>query len=383
MSARLPRLVHVSPRVQAHGGIEQLHLYHRRLPVAQEFVALVDRRPAAWEHYVNLAFTWRTTLGRMRRDFARSLARHRDSVVIYHNAWCLPLLCGGDGAARRIAFCHARPDFHARDLPGSAGLVDGTVGVTPALADAWEKLLPGLDAARTCIVPLPVERPASLVERKSDPEIVLGYCGRMVREQKRLDRLPEFLRALDATGLRYRFEALGDGPLLPALRRQLGDRVRFHGWTSKEELWRVLATWDSVVFFTENEGGPIALLEGMAAGAIPFYPAIGGSVGDVEAPRVDSLCYYPSGDLATLAANVQRIFARGLGERRRLQERAKAAVANYTVENYGATLLAHLERIAALPRVSAPGDPTRRHWSDALPLGFVTRVCPQLLWRRR
>jgi glycosyltransferase involved in cell wall biosynthesis len=360
-----------------------LHLYHRRLPVAQEFVALVDRQPAAWDHYVNLNFNWRTTLGRMRREFALALAPHAGSLVIYHNAWCLPLLHDVDGALRRIAACHARPEFHARDLPGSRGLVDGAVGITPAMQPAWSRLLPELAAERACVVPLPIEWPAALPLRNLNEEIVLGYAGRVVREDKRLDRLPDFLHALDATGLRYRFEVLGDGALLPALRAQLGSRVRFYGWTPKDEFSRVLAGWDGIVFFTELEGGPIALLEGMAAGAIPFYPAIGGSVGDVEAPRVDPLCYYPSGDLVQLAANVRDIFTRGVDERRRLRERAQATVVGYTEQNYSAGLIEHLARVAAWPRVSAEGGKRRRLWTDALPLGFVTRVWPRLLWSRR
>ena len=43
-----------------------------------------------------------------------------------------------------------------------------------------------------------------------------------VRIQKRLDRLPGLLRALDDAGVAHRFEVLGDGALRPSLERRLG-----------------------------------------------------------------------------------------------------------------------------------------------------------------
>lgn len=376
------KVVHVSPRVQAHGGIEALHALHRTLPLTQAFVALFDRRPEERAGYFNLNFTWRTTLGEMRRKFAEALAPHAGSVVVYHNAWGLPLLCPGDGAARRIAFCHAMPAFHAPDLPAGAGLIDGLLGVTPALSEAWRKWLPGIEPQRTCILPLPVSPPGEGETRRLRGEIVIGYAGRVVREHKRLDRLHDFLQALERTGVRHRFEVIGDGELRPELQRRLGARVRFHGWVPKDEFWRVLTKWDAVVFFTEVEGGPIAMLEGMAMGAIPFYPRIGGSVGDVYAPQVDPLCHYPPGDLIELAASVQRVFARTPEAIEAMRERARRLVAGHRPERYAESLIGHLQRIAALSRISrADGGASRGGWTDKLPLGFVTRAARGLLRR--
>jgi glycosyltransferase involved in cell wall biosynthesis len=375
------RVVHVSPRVQAHGGIEALLLHHRDMALPQGYVALVDRRPGEWPNYTNLNFNWRTPLGRMRRDFARALAAYPDSVVVYHNAWCLPLLHSGDRARRRVAACLASPAFHGRDLPGSDGLVDGAYGITTQFDEAWPSLLPSMPRERGVAIPLPIEPPANLVPQRAPGELVFGHCGRVVREQKRLDRLPEFLRELDATGLRYRFEVLGDGPLRPELQRVLGDQVRFHGWTDKKTFWDIIAKWDAVVFFTELEGGPIAMLEGMAAGAIPFYPQIEGSVGDVYAPRVDALCYYAPGDMKELASRVHRIFSQPEPARAPLRARAQALVANHTVADYVNSFGQFIDKVERLPRISVT-DPARPRWYDVLPLGLVTRTMPQLLWRR-
>jgi len=376
------KVVHVSPRVQARGGIEALHALNRTLPLKQVFVALFDRGSEARDDYLNLNFTWRTTLGRMRREFARALAPHAGSIVVYHNEWGLPLLCGGDGAARRLAYCLAMPAFHARDLPGSDGLVDGALGITPAMAEAWREMLPSLGAERVCVLPLPVAPPLPLQPRREcDGEVVLGYAGRVVSEHKRLDRLPEFLRALDKTGLRYRFEVLGDGSLRAKLQREVGARVRFHGWTPKDEFWRVLAGWDGIVFFTEVDGGPIAMLEAMALGVIPFFPHVEGSMGSRYAPQVDPRCLCETGNIPSLAAAVHDLLAQDQAKRAALRARARALVAGHTVEHYGRALSGLLGRVAGLPRISAAGQ-TGGHWSDGMPLGFATRFAPWLLWRQ-
>ena len=377
------KVVQVSPRVQARGGIEALHLHHRVLPLRQEFVALVDRAPEARAGYFNLNFNWRTTLGQMRREFAHALAPHAGSLVIYHNTWSLPLLHGGDGAWRRVALCHAMPAFHRPTLMPCAGLLDGVMAVTPALAAALPDMLPELRHERAVVLPLPIEPPADLPPTRSDGEIVLGYAGRLLREHKRLDRLPEFIRELAGTGLRHRFELLGDGPLRRPLERELHGRVRFHGWVPKAEFWRVLAGWDAVVFFTEVEGGPIAMLEGMAAGAIPFFPRMGGSMGDIYAPQVHPRCYYAPGDLRGLAENIRWVFTQPAADIGAWREKAQSLVSRHTVENYGATLIGFTEKIWKLSRVSKSEMPARRHWSDVLPLGLVTRTMPGLLSLRR
>lgn len=369
--------------MQAHGGIEALHAVHRALPLAQSFVALFDRTPEARPDYQNLNFNWRTTLGQMRREFAQAMRRHAGSVVIYHNGWGLPRLCGQDAALRRIIYCHADPGYLAREIRASAGRVDGALGVTPALVPAWIAALPALAETRRRILPLPVLAPAGIVRRlNSDGEIVLGYAGRIEREQKRLDRLPELLRALDATGVRYRFELLGDGSLRAQLENRFSGRVKFHGWLQGADYWRVLAGWDAMIFFSDYEGSPIAMLEAMTLGVIPFFPRIGGTMGDVYAPDVDRRCHYPAGEMAALAASIKTVFAEPEANQRALRMKAQALVANHSVARYGESLIEFLAQTRSQPRISTDDQVVRWHWSDALPLGLIARVAPHLLLRR-
>jgi hypothetical protein len=119
MSDRPPSVVHVTPHVQARGGTETLHAYHRHLPGEQVFVALFDRDPEARPGYVNLGFTWRTPLGEMRRRFARAFAPLAGRVVIYHDGWGLPFFQDLDGAGRRLVVLHSAPSINPA-RPGSA-----------------------------------------------------------------------------------------------------------------------------------------------------------------------------------------------------------------------------------------------------------------------
>ena len=142
MTTIFPRVIHVAPRVQARGGIESILALHRQLPQRQAFVALFDRNPPAEAGYVNLNLNWRTPLWEMRRRFARAMEPQAGGLVVYHNGWGMPLFHDLDGASRRLLFLHANPAYHAMDLPAFARLVDGAIGVTPALVDAWNALLP-------------------------------------------------------------------------------------------------------------------------------------------------------------------------------------------------------------------------------------------------
>jgi glycosyltransferase involved in cell wall biosynthesis len=372
------QVVHVTPRVQSRGGIETLHALHRTMPGDHAFVALFDRNPEARPGYVNLDCTWRTSLAEMRRRFARAMAPHAGRLVMYHNGWGLPLFHDLDGASRRTVMLHADPAYHAPDLPGFAGLIDGALSVAPAVAETVAAANPSWSAGRSMVCPVPIEAAPGGIRRGISPRWKLGYAGRIERAQKRLDRLPEFLRELRATGLDFQFELIGEGSFRPELQRELGSGARFHGWVSREEYWRVMATWDAVVFFSDHEGGPISLLEGMAAGALPFYPARFGSWADIYVPQVDPRFHYPPDDLKGLAQVIRETFSLPAAQVESRREAGRRLVGAHTPGAYQANCAAFLAHIAAAPRISGTKG-GRRRLTDFLPLGMVTRFAPTLL----
>lgn len=374
-------IVHIAPRVQAHGGIETVLAYNREAGAPQVFVALFDRHPEPRPDYVNLGFTWRTPLWLMRRRFRRALATYRGSFFVYHNGWGLPLFHDLDGAARRMVFLHADPAYHEADMPGFSGLLDGALGCCPGFDGFWADKLSDLPRARTDVYRMPIgpSLPPPVVERAVGRPLVLGYAGRIERAQKCLHLVPEFVNALQARGVDFRFEIIGDGSLTPWLRKRTDSRVHFHGWIpSHRDYRRTMAAWDGAVYFSDHEGGPIALLETMAEGAIPFYPARQGSWADHYVPRVDPLCHYPPGDMGAAAGAIQKIFQRPSSEISALRTKTRQLVSDHGSEHYKRSSQEFIARIAGLPRISLPRA-RRPRVADALPLGVVTRLAPWAL----
>lgn len=373
-----PMVIHVSPRVQGRGGIETLQEIHRHWPGPQLFVALFDRELEARPGYINLNFSWGMSLSRMRRKFEEALAPYRGGIVIYHNGWGLPLFHDLDGALRRLVFFHTSPDFAEMPVSALNGLVDGAIGVTPAWSGAWG-ILP---AERTAVVHAPVVPPpiSRSVVRPATKSVVLGFAGRIEREHKRLDRLPGLIRELRARGFDFRFEIAGDGTLRRELENELKGCAHFHGWASHEKLWQIMSGWDAMVFFSDREGGPIALFEGMSLGLIPFYPTSGGSWGDVHTPRVDPRCYYPHGDMAAMAAAIQEIFSRDAAQIDTLRARSIDEMSSWGRSQYDDACLGLIRRIAALPRISKTNVRGAK-LTDLLPLGIATRFARWALRR--
>ena len=79
---------------------------------------------------------------------------------------------------------------------------------------------------------------ASARVRKTGP-ILVGYSGRLVIEQKRVDRLREFCQALTARGVDFRLQITGDGPDKAALAGTLAPfPAEFLGLLKREESGR-------------------------------------------------------------------------------------------------------------------------------------------------
>jgi glycosyltransferase involved in cell wall biosynthesis len=203
--------------------------------------------------------------------------------------------------------------------------------------------------------------------------------GRLEVKEKRVDRLPELLRLAGAQGVRAEWHVLGNGPRRAWLQRAVSGLAPtvFHGWLEGDAYWRALAALDVVVSLSDSEGGPIALLEAMAAGVLPLYPRIGG-LAEEPASRVDARCLYPPGDLAAAARQLAALLA---ADRTDMRLRARAAVAAYTPLAYETAYAAAVQAALAKPRISLETSTRRAAWSDWLPLAVVRRVYETALWR--
>lgn len=109
---------------------------------------------------------------------------------------------------------------------------------------------------------------------------VLVFVARLTAI-KRPERFVEIARRLAEEHPDAVFAVVGEGELLPSLKRKAGPNVRFLGWRSDIET--VYAASDLVVLTSDNEGMPVSLIEAAMCGV----PAVASRVGSVAEVVLD------------------------------------------------------------------------------------------------
>jgi glycosyltransferase involved in cell wall biosynthesis len=107
---------------------------------------------------------------------------------------------------------------------------------------------------------------------------LVGIVGRLVPIKNHRLFL-EAARSMVNSGSSARFIIVGDGELRDFLRNLasgmgIADRIRFLGW--RKDMVPVYAGLDLLTLTSDNEGTPVALIEGMAAGVPVVATAVGG-----------------------------------------------------------------------------------------------------------
>jgi len=137
------------------------------------------------------------------------------------------------------------------------------------------------------------ERPA---RRRGEPLRVV-YMGRLVESKGILD-VVEAARILKDRGVKVMLSIAGSGPIEPGLRKlvneaRLEDRVSFVGAVfdgEKDQMWQQSDVFAFPTF--HREGLPYAILESMAAGAVPVTTPVG-AIPDVLIDKVHGLFVSP------------------------------------------------------------------------------------------
>ncbi len=175
----------------------------------------------------------------------------------------------------------------------------------------------------------PVSR-ASLGLAESDR--VLVTVGRLVA-RKGLDQLLRVVAKLADPALRL--VVVGEGPERPALVRacaELGiaERVRFTGFVSEEQKWKILSTADLYVSTTLHEGFGIVFLEALSRGLPVICYDKGGQIDFID-DAVGALV--PVNDEAAFCETVRRhLAAPDLLQRKSLAARNRAA--EFSIERF-------------------------------------------------
>lgn len=384
------RLTHFFTHFNKLGGVESVLKNHLandlQWGIASRVLAFFEPAATIEQRVTGLGLTWRDTVASTRRKFRRASDRFACDVAFYHNFWGIPFLADADLAQRRMALLHTDSPGIRLGLPAQRGLVDGVLCVNTVLRDQAIAALPSLAAERIAVAPLPIDAPKTLPHHSPlrNRPLVVGFCGRVVKEQKRVDRLIELCARLDAMGVDYQFEILGDGPERAWLEQQFATnrRVRFHGRQTGARYWEILSGWDAIVFTSDYEGLPIALLEALSRGVIPVHPRIQ-SGGDDYTARVDRTLVYGAGDVQQAARLLSRLGEMGEEHIASLREKCRNLAAPHLGDGYLDSFAEFIRQISQQPKITPDTYPPRHfYWSDYCPFGLMRRIFYRGFYRR-
>lgn len=382
------RLRHCFTHYRSLGGVQSMLQRHLQgdgdCGLNSDCVAYFDPRDAGEERVVGLGLRWHHNFSQARGRWRQRVPPH-GGLAAYHNCWGMAGFADLDGAGRRLGVLHSDWPGLPRQVAGLRPHADGLLCVSHPLlrmvGDVWR----GFPSERLGFLPYPVRvppHPPAQRPRGGRP-LVLGYCGRLVSEQKRVERLPVLAAHLEQAGVAHEWEVLGEGPELPRLRAATRDRPhwRFLGRQSGSAYWAPLERWDFIVFVSDFEGLPIALLEALSVGVIPLMPAIG-SGADEYLRAIDAGLLYPPLDWPAAVRQVQRCGALPEPALAKLRAAGVEVTRPHWGDAYLRTFASFAAGLAALPRLSACPPPARRWRSaDLWPFALLRRWRPDAIFQ--
>ncbi|MEX2986223.1 glycosyltransferase [Streptomyces sp. C36] len=300
-------------------------LYRTPAPPPWQAASLSERlNPARLRE----AHAERAERDRARRRLARRFAAAREGHVVIGSPWAAVWL----EAVPRPPGLRAIGQYHESFLQARSSVnLQLILRHYPELekalflseADAAEFRRRRLPNAAVMPNPLPFTplAPAPLDTRR------VGAVGRL-DPVKRLDRLIDAFATACAGHDGWELHLFGDGPLEPelrarAVRRGIGDRVRFRG--SVRDMAAAYRELSVLALTSEREGRPMALAEASAAGVPCVGFDLSGGVRELVAHgRTGTLV--PHGDTAAFAVALEELMADG-ALRERYGRAARAHVA--------------------------------------------------------
>lgn len=137
----------------------------------------------------------------------------------------------------------------------------------------------------------------------------LVYGGRIEQHNKRVLDLAEVARALDARGVLFEFQFIGDGPQAEELQQRIaaiqpslripGNRVMLEPSRPQHEMTEAWQRADVFLLASQFEGLSIAMLEAMAAGCVPVVSRVASGVSDIVRDGQNGFMF-PVGDFNAL-----------------------------------------------------------------------------------
>jgi alpha-1,3-mannosyltransferase len=170
------------------------------------------------------------------------------------------------------------------------------------------------------------------LKKSIEPGLMLGIAR--LAENKRVHKVLEAMSLLRHRYPRLRLEWAGAdfGGLRATLERRavelgLGGRVRFHGATSREELYRLMQRAHLFVSAASYEGFGLSTIEAMSAATVVVVTAVGAHP-DVVEDGVSGVLMDPHA--TGLAAHMERVLSMPGDELEKIGEAARAATRRFS-----------------------------------------------------
>lgn len=130
--------------------------------------------------------------------------------------------------------------------------------------------------------PNPIFIPTQIQRRKKhDDTLKIGYAARLIREQKRVNLLPELIDLCMEKNLNVEFHIAGEGECEELLlhyiaERNLQEKVYMHGFIPPDRMPEFWKEQDVYLNISEYEGMSLAMLEAMVHGVVPVVTDVSG-----------------------------------------------------------------------------------------------------------
>ena len=254
---------------------------------------------------------------------------------LYYNCWGADLAANYDRSKIKAGYIHNHYPGFAEYIDYYKDYLDGFLTVNAATTD-WLRNHLANTFPRESIqtVTLPITRP-TIDFKDSEKQPIIGFSGRINVEQKRYDRLPDFLSRVHRCVPHMKVEVLGDGPYLSQLKERVRPfrNIRFIEWTRGEDYWKVIKRWRYIAFLSDYEGLPVSLLEAMSCGAIPVFPDFHDTCSSEVFPQSRQFLYNKA-QLSSAVELIEHFEQSGQSARRLLLERIIDSMRPYQETDY-------------------------------------------------
>ncbi|MCI8529337.1 MAG: glycosyltransferase family 4 protein [Lachnospiraceae bacterium] len=184
-----------------------------------------------------------------------------------------------------IAIVHCDEEVYYEQYGRMEALIDCCLVISDTMEEQLIKRGMKKDKIRRMGWNISCEKQLKRTYSKKGEPIRIGYAGRLVKHQKRLDILMEVANRLTQLQVDFRLEIAGTGEYEETLRKAVEEfegQICLKGCIAREHIGDFWRKQDIAISCSDYEGRSISKAEAMAAGAVPVITDTSGAREDVQ-----------------------------------------------------------------------------------------------------